>query len=272
MSTPLYSSERETDDYLLVNNCGERFLNLQDERTVRENGRVDFGVQFVERGRAYYVEDGKTYAVEAGAVLLHFPRVPQRYFFKKSDDTHLMWVHFTGSTALSLLQPLASDKTVVVRLQQPAKFARTLSRMITAYTMRSPHFNVACAGYLLVLISMLLSSAEQSAPTEQAQEGLLRVYNHMHLHFADPIDLDAYAAMCFVSRDRFLHLFKAHSGVSPYRFQLQLRIDRAAEMLNYTEASIAQTAAAVGFKDPAYFCRLFKKYTGLTPSAYRKRG
>lgn len=271
MSMPIYTSERETDEYLTVNNCGERMLNIRDERTVRENGRVDFGIQFVEKGRAYFTEDGKTYTVEEGTVVLHFPRVPQHYFFKKQDATHLMWVHFTGREAFALLSALKSDKTVVIRLHEPAKFARTLSRMIAAYTMKPPQYTVACAGHLLVLLSMLLSSTSTVPPAAE-RDGLLQVYNHMHLHFADPIDLNKYAAMCYVSRDRFLHLFKAHSGVSPYRFQLKLRIDRAAEMLSYTGASVAEIALAVGFKDPAYFCRLFKKYIGLTPSEYRKRG
>lgn len=267
-----YSSERVTDDHLTVNNSGERVLDVQDERTVRENGRLDFGLQYIAKGRAYFIEDGKTHAVEAGTLLLHFPQVPQHYFFKKQDATHLQWVHFTGTGAAELLRPLKSEKTVVIRAKEPAKFSRTLSRLIESYTMKQPFFETACVGHLTVLLSMLLASAATDQAANRPHDGLSAVYRHMQLHFADPIDLDTYAKMCFVSRDRFVHLFKAHSGVSPYRFQLQLRLDRAAEMLTFTGISVADCAAAVGFKDPAYFCRLFKKYMGVTPSRYRDKG
>lgn len=268
---PYYTSERVTDEYLTVNNSGERVLDIQSERTLRENGRLDFGLQYIAKGRAYYVEDGKTYTVEAGTALLHFPRVPQHYFFKKQDAAHLQWVHFTGQGAATLLARLQSEKTVAIRIHETAKFSRTLSRLIECYTMKCPFFETACVGHLTVLLSMLLASALADTADTRPHDGLAAVYRHMQLHFAEPIDLDKYAQMCYISRDRFMHLFKQHSGVSPYHFQLQLRIDRAAEMLAYTGISITDCALAVGFKDAAYFCRLFKKYTGMTPTAYRKR-
>lgn len=268
---PYYTSERVTNEHLTVNNSGERVLDVQNERTLRENGRLDFGLQYIAKGRAYYVEDSKTHTVEAGTVLLHFPKVPQHYYFKKQDATHLQWVHFTGTGADALLTQLKSEKTVAVRIHEAAKFSRTMSRLIECYTMKRPFFETACVGHLTVLLSMVLASALADTADTRAHDGLSTVYRYMQLHFAEPIDLNAYAKMCFVSRDRFVHLFKQHSGMSPYHFQLQLRIDRAAEMLAYTGISITDCAVAVGFKDPAYFCRLFKKYTGLTPTAYRKR-
>ena len=92
----------------------------------------------------------------------------------------------------------------------------------------------------------------------------------MQQHFQEPIDLGLYAGMCYVSRNRFLHLFKARFGVSPYHCQLQIRLDRAAEMLMNTPISVSDCAETVGFKDCSYFCRVFKKYKGKTPFAFKK--
>jgi len=41
-------------------------------------------------------------------------------------------------------------------------------------------------------------------------------------------------------------------------------------MLIYVPASIAQIAYELGFNDPAYFCRVFKRYSGVTPRAFRQ--
>ena len=84
------------------------------------------------------------------------------------------------------------------------------------------------------------------------------------------IDLEKYADMCFVSRSRFIHLFKEYTGFSPYNFQLKIRMERAIEMLVYTSLSVEEIAEMVRYADCSYFCRVFKKFTGHTPLFYRK--
>lgn len=266
--TVQYTSERYSDAYLVINSCGEQVLSEADAGSLRANGRVDVGLQYIAAGRGYYREDGVVHTVPAGHVLLHFPGVRQDYFFKAADAATLRFVHFTG-TAAALLSPLESEKTVVIAVRDTARFEQTFSRMIAAYNAHEPYFETTCAGYLLVLLSLLLQSVRAGAPGSR-HTALDAVCSYMHLHFNEPIDLDRYAAMCYVSRDRFMHLFKAGTGVSPYHFQLRIRMERAAEMLTYTGVSVAACAAAVGFHDPAYFCRVFKKFTGKMPSAYKK--
>jgi two-component system response regulator YesN len=51
-----------------------------------------------------------------------------------------------------------------------------------------------------------------------------------------------------------------------------IRIDRAKELLDFTDKSIAEIAEASGFSNQNYFTRTFKKITGMTPSHYRKTG
>jgi two-component system response regulator YesN len=53
---------------------------------------------------------------------------------------------------------------------------------------------------------------------------------------------------------------------------LGIRIDRAKELLDFTDKSIAEVAEASGFSDQNYFARTFKKVTGMTPSQYRDAG
>ena len=59
-------------------------------------------------------------------------------------------------------------------------------------------------------------------------------------------------------------------GMAPKHYQLQLRIDRAKEMLASTVMSIEDIARTVGYEDSFYFSRLFYKREQLSPTAFRK--
>ena len=116
-----------------------------------------------------------------------------------------------------------------------------------------------------------MREAEQN---EQADEygylRLIHVINEMNAAFEQPVDLQKYADMCYVSKSRFLHIFKEYTGLSPARFQVKIRMERAVEMLTYTALSVREIAALVGYTDCSYFCRMFKKMMGHTPSYYRQ--
>lgn len=271
MAHEAYTSQRVSNEYITLNNCGEQYLDNRDYDTLREHGRVDFGIQFIESGRCTFEDNGVTRVAEAGSLLLHFPNVRQHYAFQKADATHLMWAHFSGSSC-SMLDAIQSETTVHVKLTDPKDFKRVFDRMIAANNVRKAHYDTVCGGYLTVLLGMVLRSvSEQSAESNgYGYARLLGVINDMNLAFERPLDLKKYAEMCFVSVSRFMHIFKNYTGLSPLRFQLKIRMERAVEMLTYTDLSVGEIAARVGYTDCSYFCRVFKKMTGRTPLSYRK--
>ena len=63
---------------------------------------------------------------------------------------------------------------------------------------------------------------------------------------------------------------KVITSECPYKYQLKIRINRAIEMLENTPITISDCAESVGFSDPAHFSKIFKQYTGHTPTYYKK--
>ena len=271
MSAPNYTSQRVSNEYITLNNCGEQYLGNRDYDTLRENGRVDFGIQFIESGRCSFEDNGVTRVAESGSLLLHFPNVRQHYSFKKEDETHLMWAHFSG-TSCSMLDELFTGETVHVKLTDPKDFKRVFDRMIAANNVRRNNYETICGGYVTVLLGLIMRSvAEQNEKAEgHGHERLINVINYMNGNFEQEIDLEKYADMCYVSKSRFLHMFKEYTGFSPYNFQLKIRMERAIETLVYTSLSVEEIAEIVGYSDCSYFCRVFKKFTKNTPLFYRK--
>ena len=77
--------------------------------------------------------------------------------------------------------------------------------------------------------------------------------------------------MCNVSSGAFRRMFKEYSGKSPARYKTDIKIEAAKKMLENSSTSIERISELLGYDGCAYFCRIFKKETGLTPGEYRKR-
>ena len=85
------------------------------------------------------------------------------------------------------------------------------------------------------------------------------------------ISVDDVAAAAGLSASRLAHLFRAETGQTPQRHLEAARMQRAIELLERTGFPVQQIAGAVGFDSPFYFSQRFKRWTGLSPSAYRDR-
>lgn len=72
-----------------------------------------------------------------------------------------------------------------------------------------------------------------------------------------------------LSRAQFTRRFIAHAGMSPMRYLIQARIERARQLLTETNMSVTQVAATLGYPDVAYFSRQYKRHTGRSPGRAR---
>ena len=98
--------------------------------------------------------------------------------------------------------------------------------------------------------------------TQQAQ-------SYIHRHFADDISLDDISYAVNVSPYYFSKLFKAETGMNFIDYLTQLRMDKAKDLLAHTNKSMKEICREVGYSDPNYFSRSFKKNVGLTPTEYK---
>ena len=78
------------------------------------------------------------------------------------------------------------------------------------------------------------------------------------------------ARECGVSVGTFNSLCLKYCGMPPGAYRLHLRLERAKGLLLRSELNVSEVASALGFEDTGYFCRFFKRSTGMTPSEWRK--
>jgi AraC family transcriptional regulator len=98
-----------------------------------------------------------------------------------------------------------------------------------------------------------------------------RVAEFIEEHLAEEISLAALAELVDLSLYHFARAFTRSFGVPPHRFHVARRMDRAKHLLRMPALSVTQIGSRTGFCEPSSFTRAFRKFTGLTPSEYRRR-
>lgn len=107
---------------------------------------------------------------------------------------------------------------------------------------------------------------KHSSVIEEAQTFLLENYQNENL------SLNMVASEVGLSSSHFSTIFKQETGHSFVEFLAQIRMEKAKELLRFTDKKVAEISYAIGYKDPHYFSYLFKKNQGCTPKEYRLRG
>ncbi|MGZ3275526.1 MAG: helix-turn-helix domain-containing protein [Caulobacteraceae bacterium] len=109
-----------------------------------------------------------------------------------------------------------------------------------------------------------------SAPTSRrVEDSIRRVIEHMEGNLAEPLSVQRLERISGLGSRRFSSEFKRVTGMSPHRYLMTLRVERAKRMLQQREP-IAEIAVACGFSHQEHLTNVFRRFTSVTPGAYRR--
>lgn len=177
----------------------------------------------------------------------------------KAGAVHL-WLHFSLYLALPQTTPgvFALPATAALR----AVAAELRQRIETRDVGGVQHTGAA-------LIHLAFATG-QAGRLEAVPERLRRVFNGIEQALAEPLTNDTLAAQAGMSVEAFIRWFKGRTGRTPAAFVAERRIREACRLLAFGESSIEQVAEAVGFSNRHHFSRVFKRYAGCGPAAFRR--
>ncbi|GMK45940.1 DNA-binding response regulator [Paenibacillus glycanilyticus] len=110
-----------------------------------------------------------------------------------------------------------------------------------------------------------------SARRPQYGEAVERACEYITLHYAEDLMLQDIADHVHLSRTYISELFKKETGMNYNEYLMQVRMEKAKELLKRQTLKVADAAALVGYSNTSYFIKLFKSYTGLSPAEYMER-
>ena len=113
-------------------------------------------------------------------------------------------------------------------------------------------------------------STAPRTPVGLASRPLQRVIDYINEHLQDELSLFELSRLATLSPHHFATAFKASTGISPHRYVIERRIDRARDLLRQDEKTISEIAYAVGFSSQSHLTANFRRTTGVTPRRFRQ--
>src|SRR5215471_1967970 len=153
---------------------------------------------------------------------------------------------------------------LLVKPVQTDEVARTFERLAAAVQARRCQTERKPQG-LTTQLPVETRYRPQAAGAPRLQAAIA----HVAKNFLRPIPESEVALLCNMSPSRFCREFKAAFQVTFVEYLASYRMEQAKRLLANPSMPVADVAAAVGFNDPSYFTRVFRKQEGVSPSEYR---
>lgn len=141
-------------------------------------------------------------------------------------------------------------------------------------TRREAYWEMAVGSNLRRLFIRLFRDCKDQFPNESVKASTVigyRVMQYLDQHFEEEIRVKKVAEKFFLSEHYVAHAFHKATGYGLIDYVIMLRMNRARALLIETDLQISEVAVRCGYTDFTYFTKLFKKNTGMTPTAFRKR-
>ena len=241
--------------------------------TWRPKGRVDWQIIYIAAGEGHFFFDGKEVIVPAGNMVLYQPKQQQKYHYLGKDKTQVWFVHFTGREVRSILQHYEIPTDSYILHTGISRDYEDIFRKMRDELVKCAwgYEELLCCLFRQLLLTMHRRIAE-SIPRISGfvQDEMDRARNYFEDHYNEDISIEQYAASRNMSTSWFNRSFRNAVGTSPMQYILGIRVRNAQTLLETTDDSISNIASIVGYDNPMYFSRLFRKAKGVSPAGYRK--
>lgn len=116
-----------------------------------------------------------------------------------------------------------------------------------------------------------LSREIEEERKQRHRKEITHITEYLNKNYGRKISLDNIAKQVNLNKSYLCRMFKKETGQSLMNYLNNIRMEKAGEFLKQVDASVKEAAAAVGVGDPFYFCKIFIKYHGISPTDYKKR-
>jgi AraC-like DNA-binding protein len=256
---------------LYVNNAGHYIISQNNYPTYRPNGRKDYQLIYIMKGKMQIVINGKSQKITDGTVVLYKPNEPQIYSFLCEIPGEFYWIHFYGTDAPKIFEDLKINSSMIIHIGENHKIPTLINSCLANLISQKFGFDYSNNGNLLQILSIVAYFNTQSAiKTRDDLEIFNNVLLAMH-NINSSFSLKQYANMCNMSVSHFCHLFKDIFGISPHLYNQKNKINQSTKLLAETNYSVKEISALLGFEDVYYFSRVFKKHVGIAPKHFRDK-
>ena len=223
-------------------------------------------IHYIIRGSGFLEVNGKRYRINSGESFLIYPNTRVKYYPDPHDPWQYLWVNFTGDDTDELLAMTAFPENPVCAASDK------LLSIFNSFSMNHKYKYIQLRN--TGLLYTMMSEYMELHPTSNVQNTTDYIYRAKKYISANSYRCDfgvtELADAVGVERSYLYRLFCKKCGKTPKEYITDVRMKNAADMLQNGTAQVKLIAYSVGFEDPLYFSKVFKKHFGVSPKCYIK--
>lgn len=248
----------------------------ESHQLIWNKGRVlnDYYIVFISKGKGVFCSSHiEQTTIEEGTCFFLYPGVWHRYRPDVQSGWEEYWVGFNGQYISQLMNSKLFDaRNPCIEIGMNKELLVLFQKMADAIKGAFVGYTQQLAGITLQLLGAVYTNAQRLQDEQSPVERAISKAKFLLQDSLDkPLDLPFIAQQLPMSYSAFRKNFKMLTGQSPHQYVLNLRIERASELLASTLLSIEQISDQTGFDCIQYFSTLFKKKVGVSPNTYRKQ-
>lgn len=265
--------ERRTPLHSMLINCGYQDRDTHNYRWDNMmRGPKEFAIwQYTLAGEGALIYENSEYRLFPGsAMMVEVPHQNTYFLPPESDYWEFLYISLNGSEIMRLWRESVKQDGPVVELpinSAPVEKAINIFKSGVNGEIRNA-LNASALAY-----DFMLSIMEYILPSDGVNTNrpsfLNDVVSYCLEHPDGDLSVDALAEVAGYSRYHFSREFHRFQGMPPAEFVNQLRIKLAVRLLQTEKLSIKEISDRCGFGSSSYFCKVFKKYQGISPGDFR---
>lgn len=239
-------------------------------------------LHFVEKGSGVVWVENMKYEVKESQIFAIRPHQITYYEADKNDPWEYYYVGFRGDWARQVMKDIGflDENSIVIRIPDPDPVL-TLLKEVRKYVIMYLQEGDGALG-IYGCIYEIFQILNNSRHEEQAIQGWESEELHQHEYtktlisiidssFSQKISIQELANQLHLNRSYMSELFAKDMGISVKSYLTDIRMQRAAIMLQSPHRNIKNVAENCGFDDSLYFSKVFKQYFGISPKEYQKK-
>ncbi len=240
----------------------------------RPQGAAEHILIFCVAGEGWFEIDGERHSVCANEAFFIRQDVPHIYGSSDKMPWSIHWTHFVGNEGDFFMSQIQGDvpKLLVEQkchLRVVQLFGQCYELLMEGFLEKRLIHSAQILGHLL---SELFYNNPAFSPGQPAGQfrNIEPTLNYLRQNTHRSLTLDDMAAHADLSIPHFSRVFRSQTGYSPMDYFIHLKVQKASSMLLLSNMTVREIALMVGYEDPYYFSRLFKKVIGVSPTAVRQ--
>ena len=191
-----------------------------------------------------------------------------------ADHPEVYWVHFTGNNVKNILRKYGiADGVHVIYSGVSMEYKHLYMNMIEELQLRKEDYEELLVYYFMQLLILLhrqiLIKPHKKNP--MIMDDMAQAVDYFRMHYNKQINIEKYAASKNISVSWFIQNFKQYTNTTPAQYIQNLRLSNAKSLLETTNYNVTEISNLVGYENPLYFSRFFRKQFGASPSQFRKQ-